>query len=442
MSAISQSITLLRVLLRRWSLCVSGHITMFAALSLIPLGLSVGAAVDYLRMSRAKTQLQSIADSAALSAASASRLAGSPVQQRRKREVIAQSYISNAIAESAEVWVTGAPSVLIDESNVKVRMAARVPASFMNLANAIPGMTSKNRDMAVEVQSTVHYMSRYICLLALNPSASEALSVKGTVNLTAPDCVIQANSSSNSALYANGGARVEAFSICAVGNSAGSGFNPTPDNSCLSAPDPYSKVFATDYAATYDAAVVRSTTSFVPSNSMEVLRPGIYTGGIRVASGRGVELAPGVYFIKDGELEIRAGGTVAGTGVSIIFVGNSNAVLNVQGGGSFTIKAPASGVFAGIAVASHPSVVPSKSNRITGGGTIEMEGVVYFPTQTLAIGGNGKIGVGTKQFSMVADKFAIDGTGQLDIIQSADYSAAGLPPLKTTAQDKIVRLTK
>ncbi len=98
----------------------------------------------------------------------------------------------------------------------------------MNLANTLPNASHSEEDMAVSVQATAYFMSRYICLLALNPTAPEALSVKGTVNLTTPDCVIQANSKSNSALYSNGGAQVEAFSICAVGNSLGSPIQRTP----------------------------------------------------------------------------------------------------------------------------------------------------------------------------------------------------------------------
>ncbi|MBM3521110.1 MAG: VWA domain-containing protein [Alphaproteobacteria bacterium] len=46
-----------------------GHMTMMLALSIVPLGLAAGAAIDYIRLNEARTELQSALDGAALAAA-------------------------------------------------------------------------------------------------------------------------------------------------------------------------------------------------------------------------------------------------------------------------------------------------------------------------------------------------------------------------------------
>ncbi len=85
-----------------------------------------------------------------------------------------------------------------------------------------------------------------------------------------------------------------------------------------------------------------------------------------------LNLAPGTYFIKDGALEIRGGGVVNGSGVTIVFTGNANSILYVIANGSLNIKAAAKGPFAGIAIAQHPMVIPSTkySNTVIGGGQL------------------------------------------------------------------------
>ena len=96
-------------------------------------------------------------------------------------------------------------------------------------------------------------------MLALNPSVSEALHVKGTADITAKNCAIWDNSSSNSGLYQNGNATITAASIYVVGNYYGSNFSPKPSTSVAVFADPLATQFATDYAATYASAFERKS---------------------------------------------------------------------------------------------------------------------------------------------------------------------------------------
>jgi Flp pilus assembly protein TadG len=414
---------------------VSGQMSIILAIAAIPLIGVAGLAIDYQRATSAASELQGLADSASLAAAASTNLSGSPVQQRTARAQHAKTFLDIAFQGIEGAEIIGEPEVTVNESTVKVTIHARVEGSFIKVLSALPGHESDDMDSTITINSTANYAARFACLLALNPTASDALSLQGRAGLAASNCNIQVNSTSAESMSTKGRSAVSAMKICTSGNYTGSGFTPVPKTNCNPMPDPYAASFKADFDAVYPSAPVQSSTRLQLPSGTTPLQPGIYAGGIRASSGSTAELSPGTYFMRDGTLEIRSGGTIKGSGVTIVFVGSNASFLDLSGGGNIEIKAPASAPFAGMAIASHPDVNPTKDNKVTGGGTVSLEGVIYFPKQTLAISGNGNISVGTKQFSMVADKFSIHGTGDLNISQGADYAGAGLPPLATRPND-------
>ncbi len=102
------------------------------------------------------------------------------------------------------------------------------------------------------------------------------------------------------------------------------------------------------------------------------------------------------------------------------------------------MNAKSTGTFAGVAIAQHPDATLGNNDEhlITGGGDVNINGIVYFPTQPLEIAGNGVIGADTTQFAIMADTIEVRGTGTLEIRIGADYEAAGLPKLPE-AQERI-----
>jgi len=86
-------------------------------------------------------------------------------------------------------------------------------------------------------------------------------------------------------------------------------------------------------------------------------------------------------------------------------------------------------LFKGIAFAQSPLSVPSQPNLIIGGGSVEINGIMYFPKQPLKITGNGNIGTTVAQFAIMADTIAIEGNGQLNIHIGQNYQGSGLPDL-------------
>jgi hypothetical protein len=87
-----------------------------------------------------------------------------------------------------------------------------------------------------------------------------------------------------------------------------------------------------------------------------------------------------------------------------------------------------------------PATVPSKQNTIIGGGYMEFDGIIYYPTQPLYITGNGDIGADSAQFAILADTIDIEGNGTLYIHISSDAPGSGLPGLPQA--NEIIRLVK
>ncbi|MBI2717722.1 MAG: hypothetical protein HY245_13135 [Rhizobiales bacterium] len=439
----------------------AGNVTIITGIASIPVIAAAGMAVDYARISRVKDQVQIVADGASLASASAKYISGTTEQKQAKRVQIATSYLAKGLAALTDADIIGAPTVTATGSTVSVKVKAKVKASLINVLDtgkqdaliggegggAQAGKTAgRSYNLVISSKARWNEGLNYVCLLALNENVSQALELKGTADIIAKNCSVWDNSSHSSGLYQNGNATLTALTICTVAdNYYGSNYTPTPKTGCDVFKDPLKNGFATDFAATYTngSPVARYTSNksqpqarmnfTLPNNTMQ---PGVYTGGVQVGQNINVTMQPGVYFIKDGPFVILPGGTVTGTGVTIVLMGNSNAYLDVQAGGNLNLTAPASGNFKSIAIAQHPATIPTvaKGNSVIGGGSIEVTGLMYFPTQPLLITGNGDVSVNSKYFAIVADTIAIEGNGQLNVGTAANSDETGQPALPSSGQ--------
>ena len=471
--AIAAILTAARKLTRKYLRSTGGNLTMVAALGSIPVIAAAGMAIDYARISRVHDEMQLVSDGATLAAAGARNLTGTSENKKTQRVAIATNYMTNSLAKLTDVDVVGTPTVVATTSDVTVSVHATVKGSFMNVLNAlgsdaeigsvgganVDGTHGRSYGIRVTSKASWNEGMSLLCMLVLNTSAAQSLEIQGTADIIAPGCAVWVNSSSNSALYENGVASLTAKKICVNGNYYGSNYYPdmpkTGSGNCPVYADPLATKFATDYAAAWAAALTRPTQT--PIGGTVTLQPGKYNGGITVNNGGRVTLAPGVFFIVDGTFNIKAGGEViAPDGVSIIItktnvsvpITDTSSKLTVLAQGNLTIKAPATGPFAGIAIAQHKNVITgtlkTNSNKILGGGAVNITGIVYYPTQFLYITGGGsgtvsspeKIATTSPQFAIVADKVMIEGNGRLQVGGASDSEAAGLPALPSAGAGK------
>jgi Flp pilus assembly protein TadG len=116
----------LSAVLPRLAAGTQGNVSLLFALAVVPVILASGAAVDYVRNSRAQTQLQAAADGAALA------VADSGATDNNQQKQIGYNYFSSNLADAALKNVK--PNIQISGTRVIVSAQFDYPTSFMALA--------------------------------------------------------------------------------------------------------------------------------------------------------------------------------------------------------------------------------------------------------------------------------------------------------------------
>ncbi|MEO5375826.1 MAG: pilus assembly protein TadG-related protein [Alphaproteobacteria bacterium] len=231
------------------------------------------------------------------------------------------------------------------------------------------------------------------CVLALESTAADATGISGTPNVNLNGCMLAVNSSSPEALTITGNAKLTAEAVSVVGDVVGRDHIVTT-NGILKGrrvADPY----ADKAPPPVPAGGCDSTHTNVrvgPSETV-TLTPGRYCGEMSLKGN--VTLAPGVYIIDDGGLTIDGGAIVTGEGVTIYLTGSTPATVStvtVNGGATVTLSAPTSGSYSGMLFWQAPGATSSGVNRFNGGATMQLKGALYFPTQEIQFTGGATTG--------------------------------------------------
>ncbi|NNE22943.1 MAG: pilus assembly protein [Rhizobiales bacterium] len=442
-----------------------GNASVIFGLTSIPLAMIASMAVDYGNSVRIKNELQAAVDAGVLAAATA---IANGEDNTSKTQIAEDTFFAN-LSDNTQSGFSATPNTTVSLPDKQVTMAVSVENSRM-----ISTLLSNHVDINVTATAVVD-KGNPICMLSLNKTANEALYMNGTADLVANGCSIHVNSNDPQALRQVGSGSGTADSFCVNGNYEGSNYTPMPNNNCRQEEDPLAENWANHWtAAAVDTSVCdyNSADFFPAGTTIELLQPGVYCGSFEVKNGDTAVLLEGgdsLYVFVNGDINIQAGGTLrnfalAADGLtapagftlpttadpaetSIIMTGNAPAgVFSVKstGGnqGDVWLKAKSTGTFAGIALSQDPAVTLAGNDNhlITGGGEVEINGIVYFPVQPLKVTGGGVIGNTADQFAIIADTIEVEGNGTLIIKIGADYSAAGLPELPESSET--VRLTQ
>jgi Flp pilus assembly protein TadG len=414
---------LLRRLPARFFKSLRGNISIGVALTFIPFAMLTSAAVDMANAVRMKAELQSAADAGVLSAA-ISLSAGK--SDNDKVKVANDTFYAN-LSPKLLASLVATPITTIDFPTKKVHMTVQVETR-----QVLTKFFAETMKLGVEATANVE-KGNPICMMAMNKSLDKALNIQGSATISAKGCAVHANSSSDLGLYQTGTATAEAETFCVYGGYSGAPgtFRPTPETNCYREEDPAASTFAAAMAVTDTTTCKALADNPSPVKTDMTITPGVYCGGLKIFSGT-VTMQPGTYVIRNGEFEVRAGATLTGNGVTILLVGDSTTRYINQGGANMQIMAPTNGPWAGFVIAQEPASIPTKTNQITGGGLMDINGVVYFPTQPLLVTGNGEIGDYSSLFAILADTISVQGTGTLIIHISNEYSSLHLPELPTS----------
>jgi Flp pilus assembly protein TadG len=376
-----------------------GGVAPLFAIAIIPLLGFVGASIDYSRAAASKTAMQGAADATALALAKNVAQGSTAVQ--------AQSMF-NALFSRPGVQVTSLTSNVAQSGNsstVTVSAAGSISTTFMRVMGdaEIPFQAKSTASVSTQVDG---------CVLALDSNASDALSLGGSTNVNLSNCSAYSDSNSSSALSVSGSATLSAESIGAVGGVSISSSNVTTmdgvEAHLQGLTDPY-------------ADVAMPTLGACTKNNLNVkaavtIDPGVYCNGISVNAGGTLTLNPGIYFIDRGSFSVNGGGTVTGTGVTLIFTsstGSNWANMTINGNANVSLSAPIGGATAGLVVFADRNTPIGTSFKLNGGSSQAFGGAIYVPTGAISYSGGANTSASCTQ--IIGDTVAFTGNSNVAI---------------------------
>lgn len=396
---------------RRFLSGKGGNVGPIFALMVFPMVAMIGAAIDFSRALTAQVSLQQATDAAVVAGARI------PATANQNRTAAAESMFNVAVQERGLANVTKT----VQATNAKVNVNATYNHPTVTLSAF--GINNIKVEARSSGQSQIEN-GGVACMLSLNPTTSDGLHLQGINKTSAKNCWTWINSTSATSINAVGASAGTAQGFCTAGGVTGAEhFTPAPFTGCEAMEDPFYSKFASSYP---DDNCTTGGVSF--NNGTHAMLPGVYCGNVILKPQANVTMAPGTYVIVGGYLEVQAGSSLTGNGVTIFFRG-SNTRMSVKGGGNVDLKAPAIGPWAGFVLVDRrlSSFGEIRETEINGGGTVKIEGVAYVPQWRFNVGGNGDMNQTSKYFAIVADHFYMEGNGKLFI--NSDAVAAGLPDL-------------
>lgn len=304
------------------------------ALALPVLLAAVGAAIDYSAAAATRSKMQAAADAAALASVRELQLARA---DESRIAAVAKNIVANYLHDATT-------EVRVDFKALTVQV--RIEKQYDHVFDFLDTSTTKLDVFAKAKMSG----SMPLCLLGLDPRAPQTIGLEQDALMTAPGCLIQSNSTSPAGIKSFSGAVMKAGMICSAGGkvqSNGANYSPTPVTDCPVLADPLSSRTPPPVGAcNHYFKVVRG--------GYEVLKPGVYCGGLKVTDGAVVNLSSGIFIIKDGPLVVDDKASLTGTDVGFFLKGlGSN--LTFDADSTINLSAPKDGPLAGILVYDDPS---------------------------------------------------------------------------------------
>ena len=398
-------------LLRRFFRDRRGNFAFTFALTILPIMFSAGLALDYSVIQLERWKLQETADSSAFYAVKELEKAGKTESDLEKD--------AGDVVES-NFNIEGFVEVKLDKNAnlLTVHLTKEYDPTFLKLLHPDP--------VTIGVEAQVTYNEVYTgakCFVSLSETGKGVFNLNGNAVIDAPTCGVQVNSNSSDAVDLNGsGTEIQSQSNCFVGGvqSGLSRIQPPPEQECPVLPDPFDEytlptVGSCDY---YDKKI--------NANSIAILLPGVYCGGLSIGSGATVTFLPGLYIIKNGEFKTTGSAILLGDGVSFFFTGNDIAV-NFSGGTTYHLVAMDSGPIAGFIFFFDPNSDTSQASAISGNSYTYFEGILYFGRRDLTVNGEGTVNADSPFSVLFANTITLNGNADIHLKVGDKYSNLPVP---------------
>lgn len=414
-------------MLNFWSDARGQFAVILALVPPILLG-SLAMAVDYTSWTGQQRKLQGVADIAALTAAK-------------------ELYLANA--DAGQIL-----SVADSVAHAQMRVGGDTPGAPISVSANIQGNDDTVR--VVITQDRQAYFSQAVvgslaplsatavaramgggrvCVIVLEETASEALSVVQKAKIEAVDCAIYSNSTSSSGIFADQFALLTAELICSAGGIDGADihFDPSPTSDCPLIDDPLAARPAPAVAGCdYNDVFIEEDT--------RTLSPGVYCGGLTIRKWSVITLEPGIYVIKDGEFKVDTNATLTGDNVGFYLTGN-NTNFYFWSNSTIELTAPKDGPMAGILFFEDRSVTPLTYHRIKSNNARILVGTFYLSQGVLDVSTSRPVADQSAWTAVIARRVEL--SVQPRLVLNVDYGSTDIPvPSGINAVSKTIVLEK
>lgn len=369
-----------RMTLRRLGRDRRGAMAVTMALATTVLLGFAGAGIDIAVWETSKRDMQGAADQAAFSAAISSGAGGSHAADNAKAVTASMGFVHGQ--QGVTVTVNNPPATGGYAGNsLAWEVIVRKPQR-MRFAGVFLGSQPTASARAVAVPAGGTY-----CMLILDPTASGALNLQGNPNLSTPNCSIQVNSNSASAVYSGGSGSITANTLSIVGGYSignASHIYASVTTGASAVADPYASRTIPSYLS-----LPCITVPNFGNHQTVTLVPGRYCNGINVGNGTLI-LQPGTYILDRGQLSTN-GGSITGNGVTLVLTsstGSNYATVSLGGNSTVDLKTQSSGSLSGILFFQDRNAPASTTNNLTGGSNQKFTGALYFPSTSVNYGGS------------------------------------------------------
>jgi Flp pilus assembly protein TadG len=355
----------------------NGNFAVTVAIASVPMIALMAGAIDTTNTYNKASGLQSALDASALAVGTnySPGMAAADLNQMGK-EFFGANLYANLYADKVGDTDTLADTI----SKFKVEIA---PDDTISVSSTIvnpgflrsgPTFWSAYRSASVRVMG-----GSQACMLALNPSASAAVKLQGSTQVSLDGCVVAANSKAADSISRGGSALLKADCAVTVGQTSGlSGSSSklacgAPLERQVATPDPLRGVNPPTYGCPG------------PKTGAKTLSPGTYCN--QTFSGN-ITLSPGVYILSGGQIKLGGNGSLVGHGVTIFLL--DDASMTINGNQVVDLSPPTSGPYAGI------TIFQGRDNAqqltINGTSGSKMSGFVYAPNANIFFAGNSASG--------------------------------------------------
>jgi Flp pilus assembly protein TadG len=399
-----------------------GNLTMVAALSAPVLMAAGGLATDYATFAMKVSNLQSVADTAALAGAKELGLASS-----QDTTVIAatKSYVKSSLSVDDAATVA---TVTIDhvKGSVHVLLSEAWAPTFGSFINA--GMTP------VKVSATATLAgAKNLCVMALSPDSNKAVELSNSSKITANGCSVYSDSSDVAGLSVSAQSSITADVTCSVGGIKASGMiSPAGITDCAVVPDPLADRSPPPVG---NCSILNKV---IASGNL-VLLPGRYCGGLKIAGTASVTFSPGIYVISGGPFEVTGNASITGNHVGFHLIGDDAQIKFTQNS-TISLNGPADGPMAGLLFFEDRSQEADQAHIIDSSTVKNLTGTIYLPRGYLSVHPSGNILASSAYTAVVANRIELGASGNL--VLNSNYGGTDVPVPASIKSSLTVVLTQ